>query len=581
MRSVTRCALVVLASMAGLAAPAEAGQYQLHSCRLPGGAFSPLVDWVPNGGIDGRYVRGDWCVSLGYFDVQMLPGSTQTGDGGRHWRLVLPAAVRLRRMRGQFAATTRPGGHVVDVIAGNGLGNLSFGFGMDRGSLARWNDPSNAFDTGDFTATATYLFGTRCAGGAVCGPLTGSEAKSHLRVFRAQATLEDISLPTVDLLRGRLTESTVHRGIEGFTIDASDTGAGVYRLIVELNGVERLSEVLDPSAGQCADQVPGNGTDYDFTTATPCLPTVSGSRTLDTRLLPDGNHTVRLIVEDAAGNRRVAYGPRTGWRVDNSVARIPPAAGLTPRPPAARAPLATPVPNGTPATERSRLDLFFAAPKTRRVCRLVIDSHFRTRRRCRRVRSGESVRRGAVLATPYGRRVRLRGRLMTLDGRPIRRARLHLRRLRRGARRPLERFDVRTDRNGRFHTTIGRSPSERIRAVYYPTSTTRRPVISRVLIRRVPAGVRLHGRRRGVGLALQGRLLGGSRPATGVRVRAELRLRGSWALLGERRVRRASFVIRRKVRPRGVLRVRLRVLRSRGYPYEPSTSRTVRLPSRP
>jgi hypothetical protein len=568
--------------MTGLAASAAAGQYQLHSCRLPGGTFSPLVDWTPNGGIDGRYVRGDWCVSLGYFDVQMLPGSTQTGDGGRHWRLVLPPAVRLRRMRGQFAATTRPGGHVIDAIAGNGLGNLSFGFGMDRGSFARWDDPANAFDTGDFTATGTYLFGTRCAGGAVCGPLAGTEAKAHLRVFRAQATLEDTSLPTVDSLRGRLTEPRVHRGREGFTIDASDTGSGVYRLIVELDGVERLSEVLDPSAGQCADQVPGNGSDYDFTTATPCLPRVSGSRTLDTRLLADGNHTVRLIVEDAAGNRRVALGPLTGWRVDNSVARRPPAMGAPPRAPAAGAPLArAPVPNGTPATERSRLDFFFAAPRTRRVCRLVLDRRLRTRRRCRRVRTGESVRRGAMLATPYGRRVRLRGRLMTLDGRPIRGAQLHLRRLRRGARRPLERFDVRTDRDGRFHTTLGRSPSERIRAVYYPTSATRRPVISRVLIRRVPAGMWLRARRRGARLTLHGRLLGGSRPAAGVRVRAELRMIGRWAALGELRVRRVSgFVIRGTVRPRGALRVRLRVLRSRGYPYEPSTSRTVRLPGR-
>jgi hypothetical protein len=577
MRPVRAAALAIaLVSATAMAVPARAGQYQLHSCRLPDGTFSSLVDWVPNGGIDGRFVRGDWCSPLGYFDVGMLSGGTQTADPGRHWRLVLPPGVRLRRMRGQFAATTRPGGNVIDAIAANGLGNMSFGFGMDRGSIARWDDPANAFDTGPFTAATTYLFGTRCAGGAVCAPLAGAEPKAYLRVFRAQATLEDVSLPTVESLGGRLAERGVHRGVEGFTIDASDVGAGVYRLIVELDGVERLSEVLDSSAGQCADQVPGNGSDYDFTTATPCLPRVSGSRTLDTRLLPEGNHTLRLIVEDAAGNRRVARGPLTGWRVYNQPQRTPPA-----RDPARAPATARPVPNGTPASSRSRLELFFLAPRTRRSCSLVVDRRSRTRRRCRRGRRGDSIRRGAVLKTPYGRRVRLQGRLMTLDGRPIVRAQLHLRRLRRGALRPLERFDVRTDRHGRFRTTLGRSPNEQIRTLYYPTSTSRRPVLSRLLVRRVPAGIRLRARRRAGILTLLGRLLGGSRPAAGVRVRAELRLRGRWAVVAERRVRGdARFALRRPLRRRGPLRVRLRVLRSNGYPYEPSISRVVALPPR-
>jgi len=573
MRSLATAVLTALFFTLAPAGQAAAGQYQLHSCRLPDGTRSPLVDWVPNGGIDGRYVRGDWCLTAGYFDVRMLPGATHTADPGRHWRLGLPAGVRLRRMRGQFAATTRPGGHVIDAIAGNSLGNLSFGFGLDKGAFARWDEPANAFDTGVFTATSTYLFGTRCAGGAVCAPLAGAEAKAELRVFRAQATLEDLDLPTVNTLRGELVERQVHRGIEGFTIDASDQGAGVYRLIVELDGVERLAEVLDASAGQCADHVPANGSDYDFTTATPCLPRVSGGRTLDTRQLPDGEHTLRLLVEDAAGNRRVAHGgPIARWQVDNHPPR------RSPPVPAPRG--APPVANGDPATERSRLELFFVAPKMRRVCRLVLLRRSRARRRCRRVRTGESVRRGAILRSPYGRRVRLAGRLMTLDGRPIRGALVRLRRRRGGARRALEGRVVRTDAAGRFRATLGRSPSERIRAVYYATSATRRPVLSRVLGRRVPARATIRAARRGAVVSVRGRLHGGSRPAAGVRVRAELRLRGRWVTFAAWRVRgRASFASRRRLGSGGPLRMRLRVLRARRYPYEPSVSRPVRVRS--
>lgn len=570
MRTLRTIALAGLLSATGMAGQAEAGQYQLHSCRLPDGAPTALVDWVPNGGTDGRYVRGDWCKSHGYFDVRMLAGAAQTGEAGRHWLLALPPAIRVRRVRGHFAATTRPGGHVIDAIAGNGLGNLSLGFGSDRGNLVRWSDPANAFDTGVITAAHTYLFGARCASGAVCAPLAGEEPKAYLRVFRAQATLEDLSIPTISSLAGRLIGPGVHRGIEGFALDASDAGAGVYRLIVELDGVERLTEVLDPGAGQCADQVPGNDTDFDFGTATPCLPRVTGGKTLDTRLLPDGEHTLRLFVEDAAGNRRLAFGPVDGWFVDNR----PPRAVQAPGPPVRKAPTA--IANGVPATERSRMDLFFVVDRTRRTCRWQLDRGGRTRRRCTRVRTGRSIRRGAVLGTPYGRRVRLTGRLMTLDGRPITGAQIHLRRLRRGARRSLERFDVRTDASGRFRTTLGRSPSERIQGVYYATSATRSPVLSRALVRRVPAGIAIRVVRRGRGAVLRGRLYGGSRPRSGVRVRAELRRRGHWVAFAERRVRgHASFTASLRLRGPVSRRMRFRVLRSAGYPYEPSVSREV------
>lgn len=580
MRSLT------IAAIAGLALafvpppdPARAGQYELHSCRLPDGTHSPLVDWSPTGGNDARFSRSDACLGNGYFDVEMLASGTQSPAAGRHWRLALPPGVRLRRMRGRLAAMTRPGGHVVDAIADNGLGNLSLGFGAGRGTMRAWNDAANAFDTGPFTATGTYLLGTRCVAGAPCGPLSGM-AKAYVRVFRTQATLEDLSIPRVEKLAGRLLEPGVHRGVEGFALDASDSGAGVYRLVVELDGVERLAEVLDPSAGQCADQVPGNGSDYDFTTATPCLPRVSGSRTLDTRLLPDGEHTLRLLVEDAAGNRRVAAGPVDGWRVENRLGAgdtlPPPSAG----PPAGPAPRGEPIsPNGTPAVERARLELYFRVRRTRRRCRAELGPRGELGRRCARVPGRSSVRRGAVLRSPYGRRARLTGRLMTLDGRPIRGARLHLRRTRRGTRHALERFDVRTGPAGRFRTVLGRAPSERIRAVYYATSATRRPVRSRVLVRRVGAGIAIRaGRRAGV---VRGRLHGGSRPRAGVRVAGEVRIGRRWVGFAHRRVRaRASFVLALRAPGGHSRRVRLRVLRTAGYPYEPSVSRAVVLRAR-
>ena len=125
-----------------------------------------------------------------------------------------------------------------------------------------------------------------------------------------------------------LAAAGAHRGREAFTLRASDRGAGVYRLLVELNGREVIRAPIDGNAGQCADQVTG-GSDYDFTAPVPCKLDVDGSFELDTTQIPDGAYRARFAVEDAAGNERVALGPVDGWIVDN----VPEPPGPPPAPP--------------------------------------------------------------------------------------------------------------------------------------------------------------------------------------------------------------------------------------------------------
>ena len=559
---------------------ATAGQYEVHSCRLPDGTPIQAVGWLGDFGGGDWFRSDDSCGGGGALTAALMGVPTYAHPSGAYsrWRLAAPPATAIRRLRGHAAFETAEGqpygSPIVEAEGDEAQGRFGISYGARRGFFAPWNAPGNEFDTGAMTPTNGFRMAVRCVGGgASCPPPADGERDTALaRLFRAQTTFEDLSDPSVSRVAGRLIEPGVHRGVEQLHIEAADTGSGVYRLIVELDGQERLRQVIDRNAGQCADANAANVSERDFVVPVPCKLGVNGGETLDTRLLPDGEHRLRLLVEDAAGNRRVAGGPIEGWTVRNGPA------------PAIQSPLPPPAgdANGTPASERSRLELFFVTVRTRRQCYRAVGARGQVRRRCRRVRSGLSTRREAVLRSSYGQRALLSGRLMTLDGEPIRGARLHLRRRRRGTRRGLERFDVRTDSWGRFRTALGRSPSERIRVAYYATSSTRRPVLSRTLTRLVRAGVAVRPSRRvlprGGRVVLRGRLHGGNRPPSGVLAIAEVRLRGRWTAFAERRVGASGrFRASGRFHRAGRYQLRVRVPRAAGYPYEPSVSRTLRV----
>jgi hypothetical protein len=125
-----------------------------------------------------------------------------------------------------------------------------------------------------------------------------------LKIVRSVIGLEDVIIPEVDwdCCDGEL------RGVARLSFTASDSGSGVYRSILSLDGVEVGREVVDGNAGRCGDVETGNGDAYEFSTQEPCPLAVNGDLDLDTRTLADGAHTLSLRVEDAAGNLSLAVG---------------------------------------------------------------------------------------------------------------------------------------------------------------------------------------------------------------------------------------------------------------------------------
>ncbi|MDO9396625.1 MAG: hypothetical protein Q7T71_08785, partial [Herbiconiux sp.] len=130
----------------------------------------------------------------------------------------------------------------------------------------------------------------------------GSPAR--VNIYRGTFTLADRDAPAVTSVSGDATTDAIWAGSTGISVGATDQGGGVYRLGVEVDGQVRSWKNL--AAAPC---VAYPGTERTFLSPKPCPSTVGGIQTLSTADLPEGNHTVRILVEDAAGNQTTAYGP--------------------------------------------------------------------------------------------------------------------------------------------------------------------------------------------------------------------------------------------------------------------------------
>lgn len=124
------------------------------------------------------------------------------------------------------------------------------------------------------------------------------------RIYGGRLTLYDANDPIVSAPTGTLANAEPLRGVASVEFRASDEGAGVYRSIVQVDGSEISAAVLDANGGSCRTLDPSDP--YVFARAQPCKASVGSGRVeLDTTRLSEGTHTIKVLVEDAAGNRSV------------------------------------------------------------------------------------------------------------------------------------------------------------------------------------------------------------------------------------------------------------------------------------
>jgi hypothetical protein len=493
--------LLILVLFATLAAPARAGTYEHHT--LPSGldGWSPGVvttgGFVATGATPDRLWMGFW--ARPWFE----PGELA------EWVYTAPED------------TTIAGWGLERAVAGVPAGdwNTLFGEIVDgRWHHAAWDVPSVVRPWG---AVGGYVPGaTRLVARLVCGGPHICAGPASMELRAARFALHDGHAPAVSEVQGELADERVLAGAAGLSFAAADRGGGVYRAVIEVDGVP--GEPVLVGDGRCRDAIAG-GDPYQFAHRRPCPLQVGASMRLDTTRLAEGRHVVAVHVEDAAGNRTPVYGPAVKI-VDNVPAPSPPASSARP----------------------------------------VVTAWLEHRGRRRAV----TVR--------YGTRVRLRGRVTDGDGGPLRAAPVEI------AAQPIDGLGraiaagdspgdgaaheswppaagVRTRADGRFTAFIRVGPSRRLRIAAAGETGPQLTVWVRA-----PLTVHRRGRR------VEGRLLGAHVPRGGALVELQTRAGRRWIT---RRVVRTSRSGRFAGRLGRAAPVRVRVPRQAGLPYATGLAR--------
>jgi hypothetical protein len=139
------------------------------------------------------------------------------------------------------------------------------------------------------------------------GPCPAGAHIAHVDLTAATLLLNDPTAPSVSNLAGPLVSGTPLRGTAEVSFNAQDSGPGVYSSWPVIDGQTQPAVVLNSNNGWCQNLGQTSNGTRSFAHPDPCPQSTSASLTLDTTGLPDGQHTLKIMVDDASGNTTTAY----------------------------------------------------------------------------------------------------------------------------------------------------------------------------------------------------------------------------------------------------------------------------------
>jgi hypothetical protein len=321
----------------------------------------------------------------------------------------------------------------------------------------------------------------------------------------------------------------------------------LYRAVVEVDGADALAVPVGDASPYCRDIGP-NPSLNEFAAAQPCpLRIDAGTLDVDSSKLPQGRHTVRVLLEDAAGNRTAIFGPVLRSIAANGV--IGPGSD-----PALRG-----AANGDGASDQARLSAHWG------------------------VRGGRTR-----LVSAFGRAHVVRGRLTGPDGAPIANAAIDVvsKTTAVNARELVKRGGPQTASDGRWRLVLPRTVSSRDVTFRYRSHVNDTVSAAAATVHlRVRAGLHLeiHPRhaRRGQAIRFAGRLLGGPLPRGGKQIVLMARAsHGGWVRFNVIRTDRAGrfrTIYRFQQPGPATYRFRALSLAEAAYPYVAGGSNVVRV----
>jgi hypothetical protein len=573
-------ALVATAVVAPPAA--NAGTYHLYSCRTPAGQPAPLDGWSqiqPGfGGVTSS------CVTGGFYGVTL---NEQTSVGNPRAQLqFIPgdAALQVSAVRLFRSWSVQVGG------AGGAIGGSAtapagvpqlygpFDFASATGSRGSSNafDPNNRVEVVGMgpVSPGSYAveIGAACTipeGWAGCG------GTYSYQLYSADLTLADSASPTVAVSGGDVFNDGKLAGTISGTRSAivlgSDAGSGVYQAVVEVDGKDAATgSVADPSF-RCVAQPSADG-GRGFLYRQPCPANGSATVRWDTTKTPDGPHKVRLLLEDASGNRTVAA---QGDLLVKNAAQTGPGSPIEFRGES------NGIVGGDPGA---------AAPDNAQILMAI---EVGAPRKCKGKRYARkhpvacSGRRPAVTRA-YSSKVadKVSGRLQTPEGVGIANATLTVSGVPHGGTPGgFVMGNVTTDANGYFTASVIRNLSMDVVVSWNARTGDTMPAASQLVALMVKSATTLHAPKRsrsGKRAVFTGRLVsvgaGGIGIPARIPIQVQVQYRGRWTNIGDAALTDARGHWKLRYRwpksLRGTGRVRAQVLPAPGFPYEASKSRT-------
>lgn len=216
--SAALAAFVALAALLLAAAPASGATYRAAQCNPALGAGHQDASFTRT---SAHYASAAGCdEGGGGLAVRHEGRNTASGAWGA-WSLKVPAGSELVGVRASVAGASQ-GGHVPELLVA-GPARAPLLVGNARGEVHRLSWAGSGADE-----VSARL---RCGWRGGCG--RGSAA--HVTVKRLMLTLRDSTAPQL-ALAGSLLEPGSRRGAEALAPAASDSGSGVRRIVVEVNG---------------------------------------------------------------------------------------------------------------------------------------------------------------------------------------------------------------------------------------------------------------------------------------------------------------------------------------------------------
>ena len=336
--------------------------------------------------------------------------------------------------------------------------------------------------------------GGQSEAGRVCNEGGSEGAWSLVRLWWANLLLSNEATPTGSGISGTLLNANAE-GTAELTLNAGDPGGpGVYLVVVLIDGKTLYSGTPNTNGGKCVP-VGSSGGALMFDYSQPCPASESVDLPINTASLPNGQHTLKVIVQDAAGNSAVVY--------DGSISTKQPAnssLGALPGPGtgAGGSKAAADTPNGTTASRTARITLGLKHKITR----------------------------------TYGHRaLHVTGRLLDGQGHPIAGATLDVLQQLDGSPSASVIGHVHTRANGTFLAHVPGGPTRTVQIAYRAFSADAGYAAVGTITETVDAGVKLNVAPSRTGsegtITLTGRVLGPV-PAQGVVVELLVHYRGRW-----------------------------------------------------